>query len=30
MFHFIKSLMPKEEKFFDLFEAQAAKARRSR
>jgi len=26
MFHFIKSLMPKEEKFFDLFEAQAAKA----
>ncbi len=26
MFHFIKSLMPREEKFFDLFEAQAAKA----
>ena len=26
MFHFIKSLLPKEEKFFDLFEAQAAKA----
>ena len=26
MVQFIKSLMPKEEKFFDLFEAQAAKA----
>ncbi len=26
MFHFIKSIMPKEEKFFDLFEAHAAKA----
>ncbi len=26
MFHFIKNLMPKEEKFFDLFEAHAAKA----
>jgi uncharacterized protein len=26
MFNFIKSIMPKEEKFFDLFEAQAAKA----
>ena len=26
MFHFIKSIMPKEEKFFDLFEAHAAKS----
>ena len=26
MFHFIKTLMPREEKFFDLFEAHAAKA----
>jgi uncharacterized protein len=26
MFNFIKSLLPKEEKFFDLFEAHAAKA----
>ncbi len=26
MFQLIKSLLPKEEKFFDLFEAQAAKA----
>jgi len=26
MFQLIKSIMPKEEKFFDLFEAQAAKA----
>jgi hypothetical protein len=26
MFHLIKSIMPKEEKFFDLFEAHAAKA----
>lgn len=26
MFQFIKSIMPKEEKFFDLFEAHAAKA----
>jgi predicted phosphate transport protein (TIGR00153 family) len=26
MFQFIKSMMPREEKFFDLFEAQAAKA----
>jgi uncharacterized protein len=26
MFDFIKGLMPREEKFFDLFEAQAAKA----
>ncbi len=26
MFHFIKSIMPREEKFFDLFEAHAAKA----
>lgn len=26
MFNFIKGLMPKEEKFFDLFEAHAAKA----
>jgi uncharacterized protein len=26
VFHFIKSIMPKEEKFFDMFEAHAAKA----
>jgi hypothetical protein len=26
VFHFIKSIMPREEKFFDLFEAHAAKA----
>jgi uncharacterized protein len=26
MFNFIKAIMPKEEKFFDLFEAHAAKA----
>src|SRR5689334_16869128 len=26
MFQFIKSILPKEEKFFDLFEAHAAKA----
>jgi uncharacterized protein len=26
MFHFIKNLLPKEEKFFDLFESHAAKA----
>lgn len=26
MFHFIKNLLPKEEKFFDMFEAHAAKA----